>query len=98
MNYMYLHIVKCMFTAVSDQQIMNELLLHESGLRGLSAASAGPSSTAPLSQASSRYSSSSEGEGEGEEGEGQRVWEGAQPTLEKSEDESSDEEFTMKVL
>lgn len=77
--------------ALTDQQIMNELLLHKGGLSSVPGLSTGLSG--PLGQ---RYSSSSKGE---EEGEGEQGgWTGAQPAQEQSaEEESSDEEFTMKV-
>ena len=68
---------------------MNELLIHEGRL----ASGAGPSSaSAAAAEAQrSKYSSSSE-----EEGEGGRGWGDVQANPENSE-ESSDEEFVMKV-
>ena len=72
---------------------MNELLLHEAGLGALPGG-LGPStaSKSPI-PGLQRETSSSEGEGE-EEGGG---WAEPQSIPENSEDESSDEEFTMKV-
>ena len=81
--------VVCFLSLHSDQKIMNELLIHEGRL----ASGAGPSSaSAAAAEAQCRkYSSSSE-----EEGEGRRGWGDVQANPEHSE-ESSDEEFTMKV-
>lgn len=83
-----------------DQQIMNELLLHEAGLgaRQGALATASSSSKSPTPGDGSgvgdaqRDTSSSEGDGEGE-----GTWTGVQTIPENSGDESSDEEFTMKV-
>ena len=85
---------------VSDQQIMSELLLHESGLSSMP--SAGPSSSSsgpPLhgDLQATKYSSSSEGEGEGEDMEEGGGWMGAQSVPNQSDEDSSDEEFTIKV-
>lgn len=87
--YYYVYVYNYTNLALTDQQIMNELLLHEGGLSSVPGLSRGLSG--PLGQ---RYTSSSEGEEEGEQG----GWTGAQPAQEQStEEESSDEEFTMKV-
>ncbi|CAI8025266.1 General transcription factor IIE subunit 1 [Geodia barretti] len=83
-----------------DQQIMNELLLHEAGLGALPGGlgGAGPSTASSSSKSPTpggelhRESSSSEGEEEEKGG-----WAPAQAIPENSGDESSDEEFTMKV-
>lgn len=86
---LYVQSPKCTHVfGVSDQKIMNELLLHEGRHGGLSGA--GPSSAVAGAEADqyTKYSSSSEEE----EGGGM----GAQSNLDPSE-ESSDEEFTMKV-
>jgi hypothetical protein len=83
-----------------DQQIMNELLLHEAGLGALPGGlgGAGPSTASSSSKSPTpggelhRESSSSEGDEEEKGG-----WAPAQAIPENSGDESSDEEFTMKV-
>ena len=79
---------------------MNELLLHEAGLGALPGGlgGAGPSTASSSSKSPTpggelhRESSSSEGEEEEKGG-----WAPAQAIPENSGDESSDEEFTMKV-
>ena len=90
-------------STITDQQIMNELLLHEAGLGALpggrGSAAAGPSTASSSSKSPTpgggdmgRESSSSEREEE------RGGWAPAAQTIpENSEDESSDEEFTMKV-
>ena len=75
---------------------MNELLIHEGrlgGVAGLSGAGT-PSGTAGVrGDQYTTYSSSSEEEEEEEE----KGWAGSQPNPDQSAEESSDEEFTMKV-
>ena len=77
---------------------MNELLLHEAGLGALPGglSTAGPSTASSKSPTPGgelqRESSSSEGEGEEKGG-----WATVPTIPENSGDESSDEEFTIKV-
>ena len=81
-----------------DQKIMNELLIHEGrlgGVAGLSGAGAPSGAAGVRGDQYTTYSSSSEEEEEEEEKE--RVWVGSQPNPDQSAEESSDEEFTMKV-
>ena len=81
---------------------MNELLLHEAGLGSLPGSLTVPSTASSSSKSPTpgggaellrESSSSSEGEGEG----GGSGWPTAETVQEMSGDESSDEEFTMKV-
>lgn len=72
-----------------DQKIMSELLIHEGRLGGLSGA--GPS-FAPVGTHTDQYTKYSSSSEEEEEGDGGSV--GAQPN---PSEESSDEEFTMKI-
>ena len=78
-----------MVLLLSDQKIMSELLIHEGRLGGLSGA--GPS-FAPVGTHTDQYTKYSSSSEEEEEGDGGSV--GAQPN---PSEESSDEEFTMKV-
>ena len=99
--------VWCTNVLFPDQQIVNELLLHEAGLGALPGGGlAGPSTTT-----SSKSPTPGRGEGGGgrggdvqgesssseleEEEDERRGW--AQTIPENSGNESSDEEFTMKV-
>ena len=78
-----------------DQKIMNELLIHEGrlgGVAGLSGAGAPSGTAVARGDQYTTYSSSSEEEEEEEKG-----WAGSQPNPDQSAEESSDEEFTMKV-
>ena len=73
---------------------MSELLLHESGLSGMPGLG-GAGQPLPGDQGN-KYSSSSEEEEEEGEGEGEGGW--MDTRQRNSAEESSDEEFTMKVM
>ena len=80
-----------------DQKIMNELLIHEGrlgGVAGLSGVGAPSGTVGVRGDQYTTYSSSSEEEEEEEE---EKRWAGSQPNPDQSAEESSDEEFTMKV-